>query len=166
MVRFMVLTFVVLGWAFYEMSGGADFSPPDPVPAPRIAQGEPEGAVTLIGADEATRAAPVVLASLDAPRVVTGASAFGPTAFGAGAPVAAEPVSFEPEATDEPLFERRTVAGSRVNMREGPGTGFPVVDVLSRGEGAEILAVEDGWARVRSEGREGWMALSLLSEAG
>ncbi len=165
MVRFMMLTFVVLGWAFYEMSGGAGFAPPDPVPAPRIAQGGPEGAVTLIGADEATQATPVLLASMEAPRLVTGASEFGPTGFGAGA-ITAEPASFEPEATDEPALELRTVAGSRVNMREGPGTGFPVVDVLSRGEGAEVLAVEGGWARVRSDGREGWMALSLLAEAG
>ena len=164
MVRFMVLTFVVLGWAFYEMSGGADFAPSDPVPAPRIAQGAPEGAETLIGADRAMEAAPVVLTSFEAPRLVTGASEFGPADFGAGAE--AEPASFEVEAADEPVLETRTVAGSRVNMREGPGTGFAVVDVLSRGEGAEVLAVDGGWARVRSGGSEGWMALSLLAEAG
>ena len=70
-----------------------------------------------------------------------------------------------PEAA--PAAEQRTVAGSRVNMRAGPGTDHGVVAVLSRGETTEILALEGGWARVRAgDGREGWMALSLLAEAG
>ena len=159
MMRLMVLTFVVLGWAFYEMSGGADFAPPDPVPAPHVARnrGEAAGIGTLIGADEA----PVVrVAAVDAQRLVTRPSDFG------AAPAAPGPASPGAASEPEPAVERRTVSGSRVNMREGPGTGFGVVDVLSRGEDAEVLAVEGGWARVRSDGREGWMALSLLSEAG
>lgn len=28
MTRFLILSFAVLGWAFWELSGGADFEPP------------------------------------------------------------------------------------------------------------------------------------------
>ena len=157
MIRFMTLSFVVLGWAFYEMSGGAGFAPPEAVPAPRLVRSAPEGARALIGSAEAAPAPAIIPASVEAPRVVT-----GPSDFALDATEPAEPAEPEPE----PALERRTVAGSRVNMREGPGTGHGVIGVLSRGETAEVLAIDGGWARVRSEGGEGWMALSLLAEAG
>ena len=73
MVRFMMGSFVALGWAFYEMSGGAGFAPPEAVPAPRVVAVEPAGARMLIGSAEASPAAA-------APRglaVVTGPSEFG-----------------------------------------------------------------------------------------
>ena len=152
MVRFMMGSFVALGWAFYEMSGGAGFAPPEAVPAPRVVAVEPAGARMLIGSAEASPAAA-------APRGLTVVT--GPSEFGLGA----RPARPSPEAA--PAAERRTVAGSRVNMRAGPGTDHGVVAVLSRGETTEILALEGGWARVRAgDGREGWMALSLLAEAG
>ena len=90
-------------------------------------------------------------------RVAATASEFG--AVGE-APVPAAAVAAEPPA------DLRMVAGGRVNMRAGPGTSHDVLGVLSRGEGVEILGLEGGWAQIRSGGREGWMALSLLSEAG
>ena len=155
MVRFMTASFVALGWAFYEMSGGAGFAPPEAVPAPRLVAAEPAGARLLIGSAEAAPApAPVTPRGM---AVVT-----GPSEFGLGEPPAPAAV-----AAVAPAAERRTVAGSRVNMRAGPGTDHGVVDVLSRGETTTILTLEEGWARVRSDsGREGWMALSLLAEAG
>ena len=178
MVRFITASFVMLGWVFYEMSGGAGFAPPEAVPAPRLAHALPEGARAPIGAAEASPAAP---ASAPAPvvpapvvpagrRVVTAPSEFDPRA---AAPPAAPRTTPRPAprpaagrgAASASAAERRTVAGSRVNMRGGPGTRHRVTHVLSLGEAAEILAVEGGWARVRSDRREGWVALSLLSAA-
>ena len=170
MVRFMTASFVALGWVFYEMSGGAGFAPPEAVAAPQLAHAYPEGARAPIGAAEA---APAAAAPAPAPapvepagrRVVTRPSEFGPRAAASSAPRPTPRPTAERDAAPAPAVERRTVAGSRVNMRGGPGTRHRVTHVLSRGEVAEILAVEGGWARIRSDGREGWMALSLLTPA-
>lgn len=158
MVRIMTLTFALLGWAFYEMSGGAAFAPPEPIPAPRLTYAEPvrqaEGVERLLGGAQASEAAAeVVPASFGGPRVVTGPSDFQP--------VAAVATVAEPAA---PPAERRAVTGSRVNLRAGPGTSHAVLDVLSRGDTAEVLETDGGWARIRAGERDGWMALSLLSE--
>ena len=153
MVRFMILTFAVLGWSFYELSGGGDFAPPEIVPAPRIAYVEPEPL------PEAAPAPEVIPASYAEP-VVTAGSEFAARAR----PVAAEPAPAVASVEAEPPAEVREVVGSRVNMREGPGTGHRVVTVLSRGDPTEIVEVEGRWARIRSGEAEGWMALSMLSE--
>lgn len=60
----------------------------------------------------------------------------------------------------------RQVAGSRVNMRSGPGTNYGVVTTLTGGTDVEVFEVNaDGWARLRSvsTGQEGWMAERLLT---
>ena len=159
-MRFMILTFSVLAWAFYEMSGGGDFAPPEVVPAPRIAHAEPPGAARATEAPGAPEAA-IVPASFGEPRVVVAASDFAPPD-----PVAAIDAAVAAAIADEPALETRTVRGSRVNMRMGPGTDHPVVTVLSRGEATEVLEIDGRWARIRAAGEEGWMALSMLSEAG
>lgn len=64
--------------------------------------------------------------------------------------------------------ERRMVKSSRVNMRAGPGTGFEVVDQLSRGTQVAILHDEgNGWVELRviDTGQTGWMADFLLVAA-
>lgn len=79
--------------------------------------------------------------------------------------------AIEPDATRETNFEPeperdlRKVAGSRVNMRMGPGTQFDVLAKLVRGDEVEVLRVsDDGWARLRGpDGRVGWMAARLLT---
>lgn len=158
MVRFMTLSFALLGWTFYEMSGGADFAPPDPVAPPRVTHAEPvrqaEGVERLLGGARAAEApAEVVPASFAGPVVVAGPADF-------------RPLTPEPAvaAAAAPPPERRAVTGSRVNLRAGPGTEHAVLDVLARGETPEVLEAEGGWARVRAGASEGWMALSLLSE--
>lgn len=191
MARFMMLTFTVLGWTFFELSGGTDFRPPEAVPTPRIAQAEPAspaGGLRAGGAEGEAVIVPALLtASDEGALVVTGTSEFAaptlvPAGLGAPAPVpGTDPgadsgadlgpgIEAALVAAQEPAIERRTVAGERVNLRAGPGTSHGVLGVLSRGEAAEVLAVEGGWARIRIEGEsgrsEGWMALSLLSEAG
>ena len=81
---------------------------------------------------------------------------------------AAQPALEEAVApTLAPLLDLRAVAGSRVNMRSGPGTSFDVLDTLPQGTEAEVIEVNaDGWARIRvlESGAEGWMAERLLTE--
>ena len=60
----------------------------------------------------------------------------------------------------------RTVSGSRVNVRGGPGTEFGIVGKLVEGDTVEIMEDNgDGWVRMRSvdTGEEGWMADFLLT---
>lgn len=70
-------------------------------------------------------------------------------------------------AGQDALRDIRTVTGSVVNMRAGPGTGYDVVGQLAEGDTVEIL--EDsgaGWVRLKALGSDatGWMATFLLSE--
>lgn len=161
MVRFMILTFAVLGWAFYELSGGADFAPPEVVPVPRIAHVEPDPLPGAMSATPAPEVAPAALEAAPGTLVVTAASEFEPDMRPAVAPPDPEPVA---EAAPEPAAEVREVVGSRVNMRGGPGTDHAVVTVLNRGEPTEIVEIDGRWARIRSGEAEGWMALSMLSD--
>ena len=167
MARFMTLTFLLLGWGFYEASGGAEFT----------------------GMADASQGAPILIGALDDvpddrwSDVVEPAPA-GPDAD-AGAPFDPLPVEVVARAHmdfDAPLapvlatlpadapvlsapIDLRAVAGSRVNMRSGPGTGHGVVTVLSRGDRTEVLEEEDGWARVRAlDGTTGWMSARLLTD--
>ncbi|MEO0356826.1 MAG: SH3 domain-containing protein [Pseudomonadota bacterium] len=60
----------------------------------------------------------------------------------------------------------RQVAGSRVNMRNGPSTDFQVLAQLGRGDEVEVIdSPGDGWVqlRVRATGQIGWMAERLLT---
>lgn len=84
-----------------------------------------------------------------------------------------EPVpATDPAATPEKvaLFDApdiREVTGSSVNMRNGPGTRFGVLDRLGRGDRVEVLQDPgQGWVKLRVErtGRIGWMADFLLTE--
>ena len=74
----------------------------------------------------------------------------------------------EPDIPGGTLF---TVASSRVNVRQGPGTDHAVVGSLSGGE--QVLVVLDhdpveGWSHVRLEGDgiEGYVATRFLIEVG
>ncbi|SFT14539.1 SH3 domain-containing protein [Sulfitobacter marinus] len=61
----------------------------------------------------------------------------------------------------------RSVSGSSVNVRGGPGTQYDVVTQLTRGDTVEIIDDSgNGWVQMRplSGGPVGWMADFLLSE--
>jgi SH3-like domain-containing protein len=63
----------------------------------------------------------------------------------------------------------RSVRASRVNMRQGPNTTYPILGRLLAGDEVEILRdQETGWAMVKVEktGQIGWIATSLLSLKG
>lgn len=181
MLRFIFLTFVFLGWAFYEASGGKDFA--------RQLEQKRE-----MAAAQAARSVPQTVAvPMEAPQttavteaMVTRAS-FEPTTLGASSAQAV----VQPEATtrpapkpaqseteqdgptianidEKPVADIRQVAGARVNMRNGPSTGYNVVARLTRGTKVLILQEPgNGWVKLKVEetGRVGWMAAKLLEPA-
>ncbi|KPA20578.1 Bacterial SH3 domain protein [Shimia sp. SK013] len=67
----------------------------------------------------------------------------------------------------DPKKDLRSVRGSRVNLRGGPGTSFAVLGVLTRGQEVEVLQDEGkGWVKLRDHetGRVGWMAGKMLAQ--
>ena len=71
-------------------------------------------------------------------------------------------------AISEPTVDMRKVTGTLVNMRNGPGTRFHVVDQLSRGASVEVLADPgEGWVRLKvtESNRVGWMSDDFLRVA-
>lgn len=58
----------------------------------------------------------------------------------------------------------RVRVASRGNVREGPGTGFPVVFEASAGEALTAFSYTDEWLRVGDgSGRTGWIFRSLIA---
>jgi hypothetical protein len=67
--------------------------------------------------------------------------------------------------------ERLIVTDPYIELRTGPGRGFPIFFVAGRDERIEILLRKTDWYKVRTEaGREGWVHRSqletTLTEAG
>ena len=53
----------------------------------------------------------------------------------------------------------------RINLRDGPGDGYSVINVLVSGDPVALLAQRDGWIQVRTdEGSQGWLPQGYLSE--
>lgn len=162
MSKFIFVTCAMFAWAFYEMSGGADFAPLErkmPVAKAPVEDAVVEPIMPVSKIADAT----VVSEPAEPP--------LGYTVIPAPAPEAEaviEQVAFVTEtapATDGVAVWK--VAGDWVNMRDGPSTNYYVLETLPRGTEAEILAVNaDGWAQIRllGSGQIGWMAERLLSE--
>ncbi|WP_417724335.1 SH3 domain-containing protein [Salipiger sp.] len=197
MTRLILLTFGVLGWAWYEMSGGADFgsgsgtvvaeaeasdvTAPEvaraasgassavvPRPAPRLSA-EPAATVDLALARarpaEAPLTAPVTAIAAVAEAPVMTDAPRDETALADAIPES-EPVAEAAAATEAP--DMLSVTGSRVNLRNGPGTRYSVVGQLVRGDEVERLTDNGaGWIKLRSVrgGRIGWMADDFLEVA-
>ncbi len=73
----------------------------------------------------------------------------------------------EPVMRPAPAPDLRAVTGTRVNMRDGPGTIYPVVARLVMGHQVEVLSTSGtGWLRLRTlpERQIGWVAASLVSK--
>ncbi|MEP3329920.1 SH3 domain-containing protein [Sedimentitalea sp.] len=61
----------------------------------------------------------------------------------------------------------REITGTRVNMRDGPGTIYPIIARLSIGQSVEVLSESGtGWLRLRTmPGQQlGWISASLVSK--
>lgn len=71
-----------------------------------------------------------------------------------------------PQAAESP-GDIRSVTGSAVNVRSGPGTNYGVVNQLGLGDEVEVLEESGtGWVRLRplNGSPTGWMAAFLLTE--
>lgn len=214
MSRFVFVSFAFLGWAFYELSGGADFKPPErPIALTKStlteSGGEPRGQADLRLANipaTAPRAVPevatvqtnIVTAAATRPRsetdsepaatrlnlrlgnsldlfpATTGieglrlASLEQGTAGLSQTTVTDETPEAEPVAiAAEPVPDLREITGTRVNMRQGPGTNYPILIRLSIGQEVEVLDDSGtGWLRLRAlpDRTMGWIAASLVSK--
>lgn len=178
MRSFIGLTFLLLFAVYWQMSGGANFVPQ-------------ERPATAAAAETVTRAEPVPLVA-EAPQRIPEAIAIEPADIAAAvasalpegaateeipvlpeegpvfeslvAPVAAPGVrDADPPSAAAPA-ELMYVAGSVVNMRDGPGTAYPVIARLPAGTITEVIERARGWVRVRvqGEGTSGWMAADFL----
>lgn len=175
MGKFMIATFLLLGVAFYEMSGGADFVPEErPVAVADAVVEEPAPAATVTRAVSTplvqinTQPSPLItvqpaVAVSEEPAVTAEPVALTEDI---AEPAAEEPAAIEVAAAPAPSTDIRFVGSSRVNMRAGPGTNYSVLDTLDGGTELEVLEVDaTGWARVYvpSAGIEGFMAERLLT---
>ncbi|WP_272188920.1 SH3 domain-containing protein [Bacillus sp. BP-3] len=58
--------------------------------------------------------------------------------------------------------ERGVVNASLLNVRQGPSTSASIVAHLKNGESVSVLGKENGWAKVRVNGVEGYASLQFL----
>lgn len=179
MTKFVFLSLIFMGWAFYEVSGGKDFAPEEPARIAKYKALEAERAEAAREQErtrkaaiaekarqrEAARAA-MQVASLDlsgtgaaleqASLVTQTPLTRRQTLFSDPTPTpeterAAIPQPIEPNgiADDEPA-DLRKVRGSRVNMRGGPGTSYAVLTTLNRDDEVEVLRESDnGWVKLK-----------------
>lgn len=211
-MRFVILSFIFLGWAFWELSGGSDFEPRGirsaPVETASVApRPEPKSLVeiradTLVAKPALTPQRTVQNVQSE-PEVEDNPEqtlkdnvaqlALARTQLGSGLDLfasqndqtltlasleqgatslttvetAPEPTETVAEPIPEPVRDIREVTGTRVNMRDGPGTVFPVIGRLNIGHQVEVLGESGtGWLRLRvlPEQNIGWIAASLVSK--
>lgn len=190
MNKYIALSFVFMGWAFYEMSGGADFTPAGQSAGAAVAETKGDVAkprVASIGENPSQSMIVKAVAKPEPKAAVTRAS-FSQPSFDLRAPNTEELAAIDPavlnsfeyvlreggDTADNALVvpaaatkDIRTVSGNRVNMRNGPGTDYSIVDRLSRGNEVEVIAAPgNGWLKLRvsESGRIGWMADFLVSD--
>ncbi|SPF77726.1 SH3 domain-containing protein [Pseudoprimorskyibacter insulae] len=190
MTKYIALTFLFMGWAWYELSGGEDFEPRVPVaaveadaPAPEVTRADTGAANLLAVKAKATPAVIPVVADAEKIRAVTQPNPNAATVLAAidrselenatGQRVLTDAVDPTTQTIADTVFEEpkpdiRYVTGNRVNMRTGPGTNYSVIARL--GEGEEVLVLQEpgnGWLKLRTveTNRIGWMADFLVQAA-
>lgn len=194
MWRFILVTFGFLALSFYELSGGADYKPSDgslqhviaenraakvqrntvlaqakPQPEaprqPRVAEKANDGerAVILAAADTDTRAPSDIPPK---PEVVALSQPVIDVDKADELTARAENI-IQPREETKPRGDIREVTGSYVNLRNGPGTSYPRVGGLERGDVVTVLSDDgSGWVKLRvvESGRVAYIADFLLSE--
>ncbi len=194
MKRFIFVSIIFMGWAFYELSGGADFKPDarlaekqaaaaarkanDVVTRAAITPSVADLTVARMSNDTAVNTAPVdepaaAARKPDAPKLqnigqgtlkVLALTTPAPDAIPQPQQASATAGAIAPAIID--VADWRVVTGNRVNMRNGPGTEYSVVERLQRGDRVEVLQDPGtGWVKLKVEysGRVGWMADFLLA---
>jgi len=188
MKTFILLTFGFLVFAFYQLSGGADFEPastqvaeeitPPAAPAQTASVVEPVTAAAAIDTaviaaldeEEAT----VTRVSMDLTNVEAAAvqqtqpSSTAQIIDSSETPQIILPSLIATTNTSAETSDRnvRSVSGNRVNVRGGPSTDYSVISRLNRGD--EVRILEDngnGWVLMEplDGGESGWMADFLLT---
>ncbi|WP_237215951.1 SH3 domain-containing protein [Ruegeria lacuscaerulensis] len=82
--------------------------------------------------------------------------------------VPAETQQADPIAPAEPEKDIREISGTRVNMRDGPGTIYPIIGKATIGQKVEILSDSGtGWLRLRvlPQQQVGWISASLVGKS-
>lgn len=71
-----------------------------------------------------------------------------------------------PKALGAPEYLQVFVTEPYLELHTGPGRGFPVVQVVGRGESVDVLKRRTDWLRVRTErGVEGWASVRDMAKA-
>ncbi|PEB24803.1 mannosyl-glycoprotein endo-beta-N-acetylglucosamidase [Bacillus toyonensis] len=70
--------------------------------------------------------------------------------------------SIDPTNPGQVTEERAVVNASLLNVRKGPSTGAAAVGHLKNGETVTIIGKENGWAKIRFNGGEGYVSLQFL----
>jgi hypothetical protein len=181
MLRLVVPSFLLLGWAFYFLSGGNDFVPPNreiadnsTVVGDAVSDADDielsEEQITLVAAQAKTLYASMVpiSATSDNANASSGERQLW-THIGNQGDIATliDPASFVDPVLEKEAQNTRTVAAARVNFRNGPGTHHNIIGSLDRDELVEILGEPSGsWVNIRviKNNCVGWMSASLLRE--
>ncbi len=58
------------------------------------------------------------------------------------------------------------VTTTNLNVRNGPGTRYAVIDVLQRGETVRVNSCDGGWCRINHRGSSGWVSQNHLDRTG
>lgn len=66
------------------------------------------------------------------------------------------------EAQTRPVNSNRAMSTTNLNVRQGPGTNFPVVDVLHRGEEVRIVQCRGNFCLIDHDGPKGWVSRNYL----
>ncbi|WP_254440859.1 SH3 domain-containing protein [Ruegeria arenilitoris] len=206
MTRLMLVTFAMLGWFFYVMSGGSEFEPrgiraeappvvaaaekPEPrplVPSPatelvtkvalrpaKPSEPKPEPIPAADAVDtEALLAQIAAGLNSDLSSFDNTGGTFSLASLDENAAVQVLDTESEPEtaaapAPAEPPKDIRIVSGTRVNMRDGPGTIYPIIGKARMGQQVEVLSESGtGWLRLRvlPEQQVGWISSSLIRKS-
>jgi cell wall-associated NlpC family hydrolase len=67
--------------------------------------------------------------------------------------------------TDNTIKVNKSVTGSRVNLRKGPGTNHAVITSLSKGTKVGVISERNGWSKVNYNGAIGYMSSSYLGDS-
>ncbi len=206
MTRVIIITFAMLGWSFYVISGGPDFEPrgmraeqprqvafvtePEPARGPvaeqLVARAALQPALPAIPIveiipdaapatdEEETRALLAQIATglnLDTSFVTEQGTTLTLASLEQGAAalqqVTPDAVTDASEAPPllEPERDIREVSGTRVNMRDGPGTIYPIIGKATIGQQVEVFGESGtGWLRLRvlNTQQVGWISASLI----
>lgn len=189
MLRISLITFGMLGWAWYEMSGGANFVPGQHgvqlLAAAHVPASAPAHVSEKVARDAPAADLNAIIRPAVQPTLVRAVAAEPPAAVAVDqdkiAMLATPAVMSDAMPADEggeglPSIEHvvaaaaqvdyRTVTGNRVNLRGGPSTQFDVVTQLLKGEEVEVLDADgSGWLKLRAlDGNDiGWMSQDFLT---